>query len=308
MRLTAGADRSAAVFPPSRSEPREALPVSSLAVQPIVVLLSGTAGGNPAQYMIEKAFAHHYLDWRYLTVEVAPEHLDDAIRGMRAMGFQGGHCGSPHKRHVIPLLDGVSDVATAAGAANLIYREGETLRGDNTEGQGLVQSLRGVAEPAGARVVVLGAGQIARAIGAELAAAGAAEITVVNRTEVAAVDMAEMLSERFGVAASAVAWEGDFELPPEANLLVNATSIGRDDPEAHVPLAWETLRPEMIVADVTFDPPQTRLLREAADRGCTTLDGLRMYIRQVAIGFERWTGIAPDREVMREAVEEFLEL
>jgi len=75
-----------------------------------------------------------------------------------------------------------------------------------------------------------------------------------------------------------------------------------------VPVDLDTLRPEMIVADMTTDPPQTRLLREAKERGCQTVDGLTMYIDQVALAFNRWTGVAPDLDVMREAIEEFLEV
>ena len=69
-----------------------------------------------------------------------------------------------------------------------------------------------------------------------------------------------------------------------------------------------SLRPELLVADVTPDLPQTQLLGDAAARGCTTVDGLSMFIEQVATSFQLWTGVDPDRQVLREAVEEFLGL
>ena len=282
--------------------------MTSSAVQPIVALLSDPVGGNPTQYMIEKAFAHHDLDWRYLTVEVTPEGLGDAIRGIRAMGFRGGHCGYPHKQAVIPLLDRTSETAGMVGAVNLILRRDDALIGENTEGEGAVAALTRASNPADKRIVLLGAGQIARSIGVELAAAGAAEITVVNRDPASAQELAELIDEQFPTAASAASWEGDFPIPPETDWLVNATSIGRQDPEARVPLDLDTLTLEMMVADVTSDPPRTRLLREAGERGCTTVDGLEMYIEQVALSFRLWTGVDPDRQVMREATEEFLEL
>ena len=75
-----------------------------------------------------------------------------------------------------------------------------------------------------------------------------------------------------------------------------------------MPLNLERLRSEMIVADLTIDPPRTRLLHEAAERGCKTLDGLGMYIEQVAVALTAWTGVEPQRDVMREAIEEFLEV
>ena len=104
------------------------------------------------------------------------------------------------------------------------------------------------------------------------------------------------------------AWDDDYHVPPETDVLINATAIGQEDPDARVPLALDTLRPELIVADVTADPPHTLLLREAGDRCCNTLDGLGMYIDQMAIGLKLWTGVDPDSDVMREAIEEFLEL
>ena len=282
--------------------------MSSPAVQPIVALLSDPVGGNPTQYMIEKAFAHHDLDWRYLTFEVTSEGLGDAIRGMQAMGFCGGHLGRPHKEAVIPLLDRTTETAQMVGTANLIFREDDTLVGENTEGKGLLRSLRRVVDPAEKRIVLLGAGPMARAVGVELAQAAPAEIVVVNRTLQHARSLVDLLSERFQVSASMDAWEDDYRVPPETDVLIHATAIGQEDPEARVPLAIDSLRKELIVADVTADPPRTRLVREAGKHGCTTLDGLGMYIDQVAIGLKLWTGVDPDCDVMREAIEEFLEV
>jgi shikimate dehydrogenase len=277
-------------------------------VQPIVALLSDPVGGNPTQYMIEKAFAHHDLDWRYLTFEVTSEGLGDAIRGMQALGFCGGHLGRPHKQAVIPLLDRTIETAEIIGAVNLIFREDDALVGENTEGKGLLQSLRRVVDPAQKRIVLLGAGPMARAVAVELAQTKPAEIVVVNRTHQHARSLVDLLGEKFQVQASLAAWEDDYEVPAETDLLIHATAIGQEDPDARVPLVPDSLRPELIVADVTADPPQTRLLREAGKRGCTTLDGLGMYIDQVAIGLKLWTGVDADCDVMREAIEEFLEV
>src|SRR5687768_16946420 len=124
--------------------------------------------------MMERAFAHQGLDWRYLTLEVLPEHLGDAVRGLRALGFRGGNITKPHKCEVIQYLDGTSEAAGLMGAVNCIDRDGEKLIGENTDGKGFVQSLRGVTDPAGKRIVILGAGGAARAIAVELALAGAA--------------------------------------------------------------------------------------------------------------------------------------
>ncbi len=282
--------------------------MSSSAVQPVVALLTDAVGGNPTQYMVETALAHHDLDWRYLTFEVTAEDLGDAVRGMRAMRFCGAHCGHPHKQAILPLLDRVTDIAGTAGVVNLLYREDNLLVGDNTEGKGALVSLRRVADVANRRVVLLGAGQMARAVGVELAAAKAAEIIVVNRTEERGCELVDLLTTRFPVSASSVPWSETYEVPAETELVINATSIGQEDPDAQLPIKLDSLQSGMLVADVTTNPPRTWLLREAGQRGCTTVDGLGMYIDQVAAGLELWTGVDPDRDVMREAIEEFLEV
>ena len=282
--------------------------MSSPAVQPIVALLAYPVAANPMQYMIEKAFARHDLDWRFLTLEVSPDDLGDAVRGLRAMGFRGGMAAEPHKRAILPLLGKTTDSAALIGTVNLILREDHILVGENTEGKGLVESVRRWLNPAGRRFFVVGAGQAGRAAAVELAAAGAAEIRVMNRTPDKADALVALLTEKFpAVAASAVAWADHVPVPPDADVLVNATSMSAGDPAARLPLALDSLRRELLVADLTISPPGTRLLRDAAARGCTTLDGLAVLVEQVAVALRLWIGQDPDRQVMREAIEEFLE-
>jgi shikimate dehydrogenase len=284
------------------------LAVTDSLLQPILALLGQPIAANPSQYMIEKAFAHHELDWRYLTVEVAPERLEDAVRGMRAMGFAGGNLAEPHKEAVLAHLDRLTPAAELCGVVNSIRRDDDALLGDNTEGRALVAALKPTIELEGARAVVLGTGKMARASVAALAAAGVGDFTLLGRDEGRVRAMAEHFSGKIEATITPVVWHDPFGLPPESNVVVNATPIGRGDPEAKVPLVPETLLPEMTVVDVTVNPPETRLLREASERGCHTVDGLAIFIGHTAIDFALWTGVEPDRTVLREAVEEFLEL
>src|SRR5690606_29665959 len=143
-------------------------------LQTICACLGQPVAGNPTQYMMERTFAALDLDWRYLTLEVPPHYLGDAIRGMRAMGFRGGNVTKPHKMAVIQHLDGTSEAAGLMGAVNCIDRQGDQLIGENTDGKGFVQSLQEVTDPKDKRVVILGAGGAARAIAVELGLAGAA--------------------------------------------------------------------------------------------------------------------------------------
>jgi shikimate dehydrogenase len=260
---------------------------------------------NPTQAMIEAAFGHHGLDWRYVQFEVEPENLADAVRGMRAMGFRGGNVTTPHKVAIVKHLDRIAESASLMGAVNCIVRRGKELVGENTDGKGFVQSLREVSDPAGKKVVLLGAGGAARAIGVELALAGAASITVVNRSRDKGRELAELLKAKAGAAAIAVGWEGDYKVAADVDVVVNATSIGLyPDVQARVPLDVATLAPRLVVADVIPNPPETRLVREARARGCKVLDGLGMLVNQGVIGFKAWTGIDADPSVMRRALEE----
>ena len=260
---------------------------------------------NPTQPMIEAAFRHHGLDWRYVQFEVEPEALGDAVRGMRAMGFRGGNVTTPHKVAIVQHLDRIAESASMMGAVNCLVRRGNELVGENTDGKGFVQSLRLKTEPAGKKVVILGAGGAARAIGVELALAGVKSLVVVNRNPDRGRELAELLRSRTKVATEFSPWVWDYRIPADADVLVNATSIGLfPDVQARIPIEPSTIAPRMVVADVIPNPPDTRLLREARARGCPVLDGLGMLVNQGLIGFKYWTGIDAEPSVMRRALEE----
>jgi len=284
------------------------LVVSSQSLQPILALLGHPVGGNPIQYMTEKVFAHHGLDWRYVSLEVSPDDLVDAVRGMKVMGFLGGNCAMPHKEIIGPLLDGLGRTAELTGVVNLIRREEEELIGENTEGKALVELLRRRSDPAGRRAVLFGAGRMARAVAVELAAAGVADITVVSRTQVHAAALAELIAGKLRVTTSPVLWEGDYRIGPETDVVIHATSAAQGKPEARVAVELESLRPRVTVVDTTIDPPGTWLLGQARQRGCTCLDGVEIFTNQVFLNLQMWTGMEPDMNLLREAIEEFLEL
>jgi shikimate dehydrogenase len=260
---------------------------------------------NPTQAMIEAAYRHHRLDWRYMTIEVDPTDLAAAVRGARAMGFVGFNCTIPHKVAVIEHLDALGESASLMGAVNCVVRRGDRLIGENTDGKGFVQSLRSLTDPRGKRIVMFGAGGAARAIGVETALAGADHITVVNRSEQRGRELVALLGDKVRVAADLVVWRGDYRVPDGADVVINATSIGLfPDVDARLALDATTLRPGMVVADVIPNPPRTRLVRDAEARGCKVIDGLGMLVNQGVIGIKYWTGIDPDPGVMRRALEQ----
>jgi shikimate dehydrogenase len=114
-------------------------------IQEIVCVFGQPVAGNPTQYIMEKAFAKAGLDWRYLTLEVAPLDLADAVRGLRAMGFRGCNLTIPHKVAVLRHLNRLSDAAQLMGAVNCVNRQGDELVGENTDGKGFVHRSRYVA-------------------------------------------------------------------------------------------------------------------------------------------------------------------
>ena len=263
---------------------------------------------NPTQYMIESAFRHHGLDWRYLSLEVAADGLADAVKGARAMGFRGFNCTIPHKVEVIKYLDGLGESAELMGAVNCVVRRGEQLIGENTDGKGFVQSLRALRDPSGTEVVILGAGGAARAISVEMALAGARKITIVNRSEERGKALLELLQSRVKIESELVIWDGDYAIPESADVLINATSIGLfPDVDARVAIDETGLRPDLVVADVIPNPPNTRLVKAARAVGCQVIDGKGMLVNQGVLGFKYWTGVDPDPAVMHAALAEVFE-
>ena len=277
-------------------------------IQELVSCMGQPVAGNPTQFMIERAFEDCELDWRYLTLEVPAENLKDAMAGFRAMGLRGGNFTIPHKVEVIQYLDGLSEAAERMGAVNCVNVVDGKLIGENTDGKGFVQSLKTLVEPAGQKVVIIGAGGAARAISVELGLNGVTDITIVNRTESRGQELVDILNNIDDVTATLNVLDGDYEVDEDVNVVINATCIGLGDAEARVPLDVETLSSQMVVADVVFNPPMTRLLRDAQQRECRVLDGLGMLVNQAVIGFNIWTDVDPRPEVMREALEEYLEI
>jgi shikimate dehydrogenase len=280
-------------------------------VQPILALLASPVGGNPTQYAIEKAFVAMNLDWRFLSFEVSPEGLADAVKGMRAMGFRGGAIANPHRRAVLPLLDEATHIADLLGSVNFIRGVENHLLGDNTEGRGLIQALRGFIDPAGKRCLVFDAGEIGKAVTAELAVAGAAEVRITDPSAEKAATAAGLFEGKFQTIVSSHVWEDNYRVAEDIDIAVRANSIAGNHgnhSNNHPSLDAASLRAELIVADLAIVPADAWLLQAAAARQCKTIDGLTALVEQIAVDFRLWTTLDPDRNLMREAVEEFLEL
>lgn len=272
--------------------------------QELTAVFGQPVAENPTQAMVEPAYRHHGLDWRYLTIEVAPEDLEAAVRGARVMGFRGFNLTIPHKVAVMEYLDEIGESARLIGAVNCVVRREEKLVGENTDGKGFLESLKERTDPKGKRVTMLGAGGAARAIGTELALAGAAAIRVVNRSEERGKALVERLQAKTGVAAEFVPWSERISPGEGCDVLINATSIGLYPDRNAPPVDFNSVDPKSVVADVIPNPPRTLFLQRAEERGCETIDGLGMLVNQGRIGIKYWSDVDPETSVMRKALEE----
>jgi shikimate dehydrogenase len=256
------------------------------------------------------AFEATGVDATYVAFAVPPDGLEDAIRGLAALGIRGVNVTVPHKERVVPLLDEVDDEARAIGAVNTISLERGRLLGSNTDASGFVRALAEAGfDPQGVNAIIIGAGGAARAAVAGLARAGAAKITVAARRQAQAETLIGDV-DTLGLDAELEAFA--LEKTPErafkeARLLIQATSATLDDgPEAHLfaaSLPLQLLPKSAMVTDVVYTPRHTTVLARAETLGLATLDGLGMLLHQGAITFERWTGKPAPLEAMRTALE-----
>ncbi len=259
--------------------------------------LAGVIGHPVAHSRSPKLHGHwlrsYGLSGFYIPMDVVPADLEQVVRTLPKAGFVGANVTVPHKEAALRLADKASDRASVIGAANtLVFRPDGSIHADNTDGYGFLENLKSGApdwNPKDGPAVVFGAGGAARAVISALADSGVPEILLCNRTRT----RADHLREEFGQRITVVDWVQAGNVIEEAELIVNTTSLGMTgQSELRVPL--DGLQPGSVVTDLVYAPLKTRLLAEAEDAGCTTVDGLGMLLHQAVPGFERWFGVKPE--------------
>ena len=264
--------------------------------------------GDPVEHSVSPqmhnaAFRKLGLDYCYLPFRVAKENAAKAVDGVRAMNLRGVNVTVPNKVAVIPSLDKLEPLAEKIGAVNTVVNDDGFLTGDNTDAAGfLLPLLESGVEPEGKNVVVLGAGGGSRAVSFALADRGA-RVVIVNRTLEKAQELAQRISQSLPASVRAVGMdEASLEAEMEkAEIVVNTTSLGLKNSEQS-PVPGRMLRSVMVVYDIVYNPPQTRLLREAGAAGARTIAGLDMLVRQGALAFEKWTGEKAPVDLMKQEV------
>ena len=261
---------------------------------------------NPTVVVAKAAFEDLGIPYRYLTILVKPEDLENAMKSLTALNMKGIHLTIPHKVEVLKYLDVIAEDARIMGAVNTVYVKDGKLYGENTDGKGFITSLKEEKiEMNGKKAMVLGAGGASRAITVELANAGIKTIQVANRISSGrGEELVKLLNEKTSAAAEYIPWDHTLEIPEDVDILVNTTNIGLyPDVDQKPDIDYETIKPEMVVCDVIPNHPHTVFLKEAEKAGAKTIDGLGMLINQAAISFKFWSGYDCNCEVMKEALE-----
>ena len=261
--------------------------------------------------MHNAAFSYLKLNYIYVPFAVPPQALAPAVAGIRALNLAGVNITIPHKEQVISFLDEITPPARLIGAVNTIVNQAGHLIGHNTDGAGFLRALKEEMnfQPAGKKILLLGAGGGARAVAVALALAGAAQFTIANRPFEYAVNLARLIKENTNIRAEALPWlENEEGVPAEvvaqADLIVQATPVGMHPFEHEcLNIPFSCLRPAQIVCDLIYNPPQTLFLKRAAKAGAKVKNGLGMLLYQGALAFELWTGKPAPAAVMREALE-----
>jgi shikimate dehydrogenase len=262
---------------------------------------------SPAMH--NAAFAALGLDWVYVPMPVYPDHIGEAVRGLRALGFAGANVTVPHKQAVLAHLDEVSHTAQVVGAVNTIAVRDGLLYGDNTDVAGFIASLRDAGfDPEGTYCAVLGAGGAARAVVHALAEAGARQVLIYNRHPNRAYTLCQAMAKfHTAVRFEATSLDAVADIDDDTDLLVNTTARGMWPDTETSPWPRDLPIPgQLTVCDLVYNPQETYFLSQAKAVGAETVGGLGMLIHQGAAAFELWTGRPAPLAVMQMACLEAL--
>lgn len=258
------------------------------------------------------AFSHWGIDAVYLAFEVDQTNLRQAVESIRTLDMLGVNVSMPNKTAVLAYLDQLSPEAELIGAVNTIVHQEQRLIGYNTDGMGFVRSVNETGHPIkNQKIVVLGAGGVAKAIVVQMALEGAQEITIYKRLNATFLPLKEYfakVSEKTGCPIRLHDYADESQLAldlSQANLLINATDIGMGSKKDQLPIAdVKLLHSQLAVFDLIYSPSETRLIQEAKKMGIKAYNGLGMLIHQGAIAFELWTHREMPVQNIREQLEQ----
>ncbi|MGV4319595.1 shikimate dehydrogenase [Bacillus sp. FSL R5-0560] len=242
------------------------------------------------------------LDGHYHAFKVEEDSLEDAVKGIRALGLQGINVTVPHKVSIMDHLDHIDESAKVLGAVNTVRREGDKLVGYNTDGEGFVKSLMRILDKPISELsfLMIGAGGAARAIFTTIVRDNPEKFDICNRTIEKAKQLTESAPSFRNVEVLSIK-EAEERLE-QYDVIIHTTSVGMYPNVEDIPLSLQRAASSAVVCDIVYNPIQTSLLKEAKQKGLKTLDGVGMFVEQAALSFRLWTGHEPDVEKMRSIV------
>ncbi len=248
------------------------------------------------------------LDYIYLAFNVYPDNLKHAIKAFKTLDIKGINITIPFKQKIIKYLDEIDPIAQKIGAINTIRNDEGHLTGRNTDAVGGKRAIMNAGYSiSGKNILILGSGGAARALSYTLAE-DANKIVIANRTEKRAEKLTTELKQSFGIMAEPKKLISNVlkEETKKADILINTTPVGMYPNISLSPISAEFLHNELVVFDLVYNPLETKLIKDAADKGCETLSGLDMLVYQGASAFEWWTHKKPTVSLMKKKIIEFL--
>lgn len=239
-------------------------------------------------------------DYRFFKSQVPASKLKDFMAAVRLLPIKGLTCTIPHKVSIMDWLDDIDPIAKSIGAVNTVVNKRGRLIGYNTDWLGTVIPLQKMTSLEGKKVALLGAGGAARAMAFGVATNGA-KLTIFNRS----LKKAQTLADEIGYQANADLLS-NWEMIREADIIINATSIGLGQLADLSPVPKEAILKKHIVFDAVYGFKSSKLINEAQDQGARTIDGLEMLLYQGMVQFNYYTGKIAPEALMRQALVEAL--
>ena len=263
-----------------------------------------------APRMFNETFKKLNMDYFYFPIEVENDKLEAVVNGIRCMNYAGFNVTKPNKIKILDYLDELDELAEKIGSVNVVViREGR-LKGYNTDGIGFVQALRDETDMdlSGNTFFIFGAGGASRALSTTLADQGAKKLYVIDKIDRASASLVNDINAKIRACAEFIAFENApvQQLLQKSNVLVNASGVGMYPHLENTPVDKKFLFKDLLVYDITYNPLKTRLLLDAEEVGCKTMNGIGMVINQGIKGFALMTGMPEPTEIMRAAMDDII--
>ncbi|MBT4539942.1 shikimate dehydrogenase [Candidatus Woesearchaeota archaeon] len=276
-----------------------------LVFQKVCLLIGDPVAHSMSSIMHNAAFEKVGLDIVYETKCVKADELKNTVKNLRSSNITGFNITIPHKQNIINELDEIDSVAKQIGAVNSVLNENGKLKGFNTDWLGALKAIEEKLESEGnnlkdMKVVLVGAGGAGRAITYAMSSVGIKgdNLIIMSKKK----EDADKLADEFNGKSVDISELNNIK----ADLLINATPVGMHPNINDTITTSNTLKNFKIVFDIVYNPLKTRLLREAEEAGCKTIDGLKMLVHQGAAAFELWIGEKPDVDLMYDVVKKEL--